>query len=143
MDGGKLVLQIIKVVIGFILAVLACGLFLSWGFFRAGAPEVDPVGFAAMVVTGFITASVVGAVAMVPALAFVTLAELARLRGFLFHVGAAGAIAFGAWTFGGDAEISGLRPGSTIALAAGFVAGIVYWLIAGRSSGCWRPSKNV
>jgi len=142
LDGGKFVYQLLKVVTGFILAVLSCGLFLAWGFFRAGSPEADPVGFAAMVGTALVTASVVGATALVPAGVLIAVAEAMRLKGIVFHVAAAGAIAFALWTLGGDPGIDTLRPGSGIALAAGFVAGAVYWLVAGRTSGCWHGLRN-
>ncbi|ASP34775.1 translation initiation factor IF-3 [Labrenzia sp. VG12] len=138
MDGGKFVYQLLKVVTGFILAVLACGLFLVWGFFRAGPPDTDPVGFAATVGAGLVTASVVGATALVPAGLLIAVAETARLKGIVFHMAAAGLIAFAVWTLGSEADAETLRPGSGVALAAGFVAGAVYWLIAGRTSGCWH-----
>jgi hypothetical protein len=141
LDGGKFLFQLLKVVTGFIAAVLSCGLFLAWGFFRAGGPDLDPVGFAATVGTGLVTASVVGATALVPVAVLVTLAEAARLRSLVFHVGAAGALAFALWTLGGPAGGEGVRPGSAVALAAGFIAGLVYWLVAGRTSGCWRGAE--
>ncbi|MCK7612503.1 translation initiation factor IF-3 [Roseibium sediminicola] len=138
MDGGKFLYQLLKVVIGFIAAVLGCGLFLSWGFFRGGTPETDPVGFAATIGAGLVTASLVGATALVPATVLIGLAEAARLRSIIFHVGAAGALAFALWTLGEEVGTADLRPGSAVALAAGFVAGAIYWLIAGRSSGGWH-----
>ncbi len=138
MDGGKFIYQLLKVVTGFILAVLASGLFLAWGFFRAGHPEDDPVAFATMIGTGLVGASVVGATALVPAGLLIAVAEAVRLRGLIFHVGAAGALAFALWSLGADAEPGSVRPGSAIALAAGFIAGAVYWGVAGRTSGLWH-----
>ena len=138
MNGGKFVYQFLKVVTGFILSVLSCGLFLAWGFFQAGTPETDPVGFAAMIGTGLVTASIIGATALVPAGILITVAEIMRLTGAVFHMAAAGVIAFAIWTLGGETGSETLRPGSGIALAAGFVAGTVYWLVAGRTSGCWQ-----
>lgn len=143
MDGGKFLFQLLKVVLGFIAAVLSCGLFLAWGFFRGGAPDTDPVGFAATVGAGLVTASVVGATAMIPATVLIALAEGARLRGLIYHVGAAGVLAFAVWTLGGDGGSPGIRPGSAVAVAAGFVAGLVYWLIAGRTSGSWHGLKRL
>ena len=138
MHGGKFLYQLLKVVIGFIAAVLACGLFLSWGFFRAGAPDTDPIGFATTVGSGLVTASIVGATALVPATLLIGLAEAARLRGMIFHVGAAGILAFAVWTLGDEGGAGDVRPGSAVALAAGFISGMVYWLIAGRTSGSWH-----
>lgn len=141
MDGGKFMLQLFRIAFGFIFAVLACGLFLAWGFFRAGHPEADPVAFATMVGSGLVGASVVGATALAPAAVAIVLAEVAKLRSFLFHVGVAGLIAFAVWTLGTEAADSAFRPGSAVALAAGFIAGAIYWLIAGRASGCWHGVK--
>ncbi|MHA7776254.1 translation initiation factor IF-3 [Roseibium sp. M-1] len=142
MDGGKLLVQLLKICFGFILAVIACGVFLAWGFFRAGHPNEDPVAFAAMVGTGLVGASVVGATALVPAAVLIAIAEAVRLRGLIFHVAAAGAVAFLVWSLGepvaARGTVEGLRPGSAVALAAGFLAGAVYWLVAGRTSGCWH-----
>jgi len=138
LDGGKFLYQFLKVVTGFIVAVLFCGLFFAWGYFRSGSPEVDPIGFASTIGAGLVTASVVGGAALVPVAVLIGVAEAARLRGLVFHVGAAGALAFVAWTLGGEAGSTAVRPGSAVALAAGFIAGGLYWLIAGRSSGCWH-----
>lgn len=138
MDGGKFLLQLLKVVCGFIFGLIACGLFLAWGFFQAAHPNEDPVAFATMVGTGLVGASVVGAAALLPAAVLIIVAELARLRGVIFHVAAGGGIAFLLWTLGAPGEASGVRPGSAVALSAGFLAGFVYWLIAGRTSGSWH-----
>lgn len=138
LDGGKFLFQLLKVVCGFIAALIACGLFLAWGFFQAAHPDKDPVAFATMVGTGLVSASVIGSLALVPAAAAIAIAEAARLRGLVFHVAAGGVIAFLIWTLGSGVETSQLRPGSVVALAGGFLAGAVYWLIAGRTSGSWR-----
>jgi len=144
-NGTHFVWQLIKIVCGFVLAVIACGLFLSWGLFQPGHPDLDPVAFAAMIWTGFVTASAVGAAAFVPALAVILISEAGRFSGFIFHVAAGGAIAFVLWAVEG-AGGAAIRPGSPVALAAGFIAGGVYWLVAGRTAGHWhrqRPSEPV
>ncbi|WP_209017624.1 hypothetical protein [Roseibium aggregatum] len=138
MDGGKFLFQLLKIVFGFICGLLASGLFLAWGLFRAAHPEQDPVAFATMVGTGLVGASVIGAASLVPASILIGVAELARLRGLVFHVAAGGGIAFLLWTLGAPQEAGNIRPGSVVVLAAGFFAGAVYWLIAGRTSGSWR-----
>ncbi len=141
LDGGKFLVQLLKIVLGFILGLVACGLFLAWGFFQAAHPDENPIAFGAMVGTGLVGASVVGAAAFVPAGILIAIAELARLRGIVFHLVASGSIAFLLWTVGFDGETGDLRPGSVVVLAAGFLAGLVYWTIAGRTSGCWQPER--
>lgn len=142
MDGGKFLFQLLKIVVGFVLALVASGLFLAWGFFQAAHPGDNPVAFGAMVGTGLVAASVTGAAAMVPAGVVIAIAEFARLKGIVFHLAAGGAIAFAIWTLGPEAEAGGVRPGSVVALATGFFAGLVYWIIAGRTSGCWWLPKT-
>lgn len=139
-NGSKLIWQLIKVSIGFCAAVLTAGLFLAWGYFRAGDPAMDPVGFAAMIGSGFVTASIVGGFAGAPVFCAIAAAELLSVRSVIYHVGVAGLIAFGLWSLGAPMD-QGMRPGTGVVLAAGFVAGFVYWLVAGRSSGCWRQTS--
>lgn len=141
LNGTKFIWQLVKIVFGFVLGVVACGLFLSWGLFQPGSPEADPAAFAAMVGTGLVTASVVGAVAFLPAACVIGFSEIARQSGFIFYVAAGGAIAFLLWTLDSSGETD-LRPGSPVALAAGFVAGAVYWMVAGRTAGCWQAPRN-
>lgn len=142
MNGSRFVWQLLRIVLGYILAVLVAGLFLSWGVFQGTAPEHDPIAFAAMIGTGFVTASVIGSVSLFPAIFAIGLAESLGWRSVIFHVGAAGLIALGIWTAGGEVGAGGPRPGTSVALAAGFLGGIVYWLIAGCASGLWRPSNS-
>ncbi|ADZ68881.1 hypothetical protein [Polymorphum gilvum] len=139
-DGGRLAVQLVRIVAGFICALIAAGLFLAWGVFRAGPPEVDPVGFGAMVGTGLVSAAVLGSATFVPALAAILLAELAGWRSIVYHVGAAGLIAFALWLLRAEPAGGGLPPGTPVALAAGFLAGAVYWLVAGRRAGLWKVS---
>jgi len=139
--SGKLVWQILRIVCGFIAGVLAAGLFLSWGLFQAAGPDQDPVAFAAMLGTGLVTASVLGSLAFVPAAVAIVLAEGLAWRGIIYHLAAAGLIALGLWTLGDQTMATGPRPGTSVALAAGFLGGLVYWLIAGRTSGQWRSTK--
>ncbi|MTI18344.1 translation initiation factor IF-3 [Rhodobacteraceae bacterium RKSG542] len=141
-DGGKLFVQLLRIVFGFIAAMLAAALFISWGYFQTTAPSDDPVAFAAMIWSSFVAASIFGGLSFIPAGIAIIIAEAFKWRSPLIHMGAGGLIAIGLWTLGGqmpDAELEyALRPGSNIAMAAGFIAGFVYWLFAGRKSGYWR-----
>ncbi len=145
-DGGKLFFQLVRVSFGFIFAVIAAGFFLAWGFFQAAHPESDPAAFAGMVGSGIVSASVLGGLAFIPALCAIGLAEAFRWRGVVFHVAVGGVIAMVIWTLGAQLSVDGvsaaagdgLRPGTSVAASAGFLGGFVYWLMAGRLSGCWR-----
>ncbi|WP_417670240.1 translation initiation factor IF-3 [Roseibium sp.] len=143
MEGGHFLLQLIKITCGFIAAVLASGVFLAWGLFQASGPSEDPVAFAAMTGTALVTASVLGGYVMVPAFIAIGIAESLSLRSLVYHVGVAGLIALVLWSADVNTEGTGIRPGTTIALAAGFLGGFVYWLFAGRSAGNWRRRERV
>lgn len=140
MDGGKFLYQLLKAATGFVFAVIGAGLFLAWGIFGTGAGESDPVLVGTIVGTGLVGASIAGAAAFAPALFLIAIAEIARLRGVVLHIAAGGLLALLLWTLGGAQD--GLRPGSAVALAAGFIAGGIYWLVAGRTSGCWRVTSG-
>ncbi|MEP3431261.1 MAG: translation initiation factor IF-3 [Roseibium sp.] len=137
LDGGKLVFQFFKIVIGFVFALLGCGMFLAWGFCQAAHPQDDVVAFATMFGTGLVSASVIGAAALIPAGIAIAVSEFGRFRGVLFHMAAGGGVAFLLWTLGSPDTTAEIRPGSSIALAGGFLAGAIYWSIAGRTAGSW------
>ncbi|MEH0070533.1 translation initiation factor IF-3 [Pannonibacter sp. Pt2-lr] len=145
-DGGLLVLQAVKAVTGFILGLLGAAGFLAFGFFRDVFALQDPVMAGAVTGTALVSAAFLGALAFAPSFIAIALAEILRLRSAVYHVGLAGVIAAGLWIMGDSAMISnghaGWLPGTTVALAAGFVGGIIYWLIAGRTSGCWRSPAD-
>jgi hypothetical protein len=81
-------------------------------------------------------------VAFVPALGFIAVAEAARVRAAWFY-GSAGivtAIVGSGWWLGpgraGPAAAVPMEWG--IVGAAGMIAGLTYWAIAGRTAGAWR-----
>jgi hypothetical protein len=141
-DGGLLVLQMVRAAIGFMCGLVGAAGFIAFGFFRDVFFQNDPVMAGAVTGTALISAAFLGALAFGPAFFAITLAEVLRLRSIIYHVGLAGLIAAGIWIMGDGAIIAngnaGWLPGTTVALASGFVGGILYWLIAGRTSGCWR-----
>jgi len=140
-SASRLFFQLLRISFGFVLAVLVLGVFIAWGFFGHGGDASDPYAIVATFSTGAIAASAIGGVVFFPALVAIAVAEVLRLRGIMFHVGVAGAIALGIWIFGSSEPMaSGLRPGSSVVLAGGFLAGFTYWLVAGRLSGCWMSA---
>jgi hypothetical protein len=89
---------------------------------------------AKLIVIALIASMVVGAVAAVPALIMVLLAEAFGWRSLILHLIVGAGIGFAAFAvdIGGRSEVE-----TDIALGggAGAVAGFVYWLIAGRNAG--------
>ncbi|AXS42268.1 hypothetical protein [Breoghania sp. L-A4] len=92
--------------------------------------------FAALFLATFAT-SFIGAMALVPAGLAIVLAEVKHIRGLIYHLVAGGlvslAIVVATWI--PPAPDVRLPADWNIFLAAGFAAGFVYWLIAGRKSG--------
>ncbi|MEP3045703.1 MAG: translation initiation factor IF-3 [Roseibium sp.] len=117
-------------------------MFLAWGFFQATHPQDDVVAYAAMFGTGLVSASVTGAIALFPAGIAIAVSELGRFRGVLFHLAAGGGVAFLLWTLGSVDNSAEIRPGSSIAVAGGFMAGAIYWAIAGRTAGFWLENNT-
>lgn len=171
-DGTKLFIQLLRIALGFSLAIIAAGLFLSWGFFRTlsvhGGPEADIIQLLVITWSTIISASAIGALSLIPSGFAIGFAELMKWRGVIYHVSAGGLIALVLWGIGGalPADLfyasneagsfiaystpgsaiptpasEGFRPGSSIAASAGFIAGFIYWIVAGKGSGGWWIDK--
>jgi hypothetical protein len=86
----------------------------------------------------FILFALIGQAALLPVLAAIAAAEILRLRS-VFYFCAAGLVSAFAVSRLLDPQISGAIPSEpAIAGAAGLAGGLVYWLVAGRSSGILR-----
>jgi hypothetical protein len=76
-----------------------------------------------------------GAIFLAASISCVVLSEVFRARSLIFYMAAAGALGVAAATALSSPSISGVTGQSAAALPiAGFIAGAVYWLIAGRSA---------
>jgi len=112
--------------------------------------DSDPFERVSFFIVSFFATSLVGAVAMLPALVVVVIAEAARLRHFLYY-GVGGALVGLASYYGTDisvrlentTDVAPVGNSLQLAAAAGIVGGIVYWLIAGRNAGRWREPRPV
>ncbi|HET7714501.1 MAG TPA: hypothetical protein VFK86_02630 [Bauldia sp.] len=124
---------LIVVPIGFVLAVIAAGLTVAVGLVGPSANE-DAIGWLIMLAAW--AAAYAGAIALIPWLIAVVFAEGFGFRSvfYWFAVGGViGAAAYALSDFVGDTAEGGF--GIAVHLAAGFVGGFAYWLIAGRTSG--------
>jgi hypothetical protein len=78
--------------------------------------------------------------ALLPAIAVIALAEAFRLRSVVFYAAAGGLLAF---ALGHGLGFTSVPPDLALAplveafAASGIVAGLAYWLIAGRDAGRW------
>ncbi len=108
------------------------------------------------IVAAVIFSTFVGAFAFLPALAAIVVAEIFRIRGFLYFlaVGVAIAVLARATGFGPDVPPDGveaslklvyaslLPTNDAVLVAAGAAGGLVYWIVAGRRSGRWRAVRQ-
>ncbi len=140
-DFFALFFRLIWIVLSFIAAVVAAGLFLAWGFFDPVFHTDDPVGNAVVIIYGVISGSLIGGVIFFPALVIITLAELFSWRSLVLHLALGGLIGAAAFAAGSYSPAdAGLPSGWTVAASAGFIAAFTYWLLAGRTAGHWRST---
>lgn len=144
--------RIIVIFFALFLAIIAAGITLAIGIVAPDWAGVDSDPFERMsfFIVSFFATSFVGAVALLPALVVIVIAEAARLRNFLYY-GVGGALVGLASYFGSDISVrlentTDVTPvGNTLQLAAaaGIIGGIVYWVVAGRKAGRWRDPRAV
>jgi hypothetical protein len=144
---GRIIVIFFALVVAFMIAgiTLAIGIVLpEWP-----AMDSDPVERVFFFFAAFFATSLVGAVAILPALIVIVFAEVARMRSFIYY-GVGGALVGLASYFGSDISVrlentTDVAPVSNalqLAAAAGIIGGLAYWLIAGRNAGRWREPRS-
>lgn len=142
---GHLIVRLVIVTTGFVLAVIAAALFLSIGVVR---DVVGPLieyhsGIAAdgllVPVIGIISSPFLAATVLAPAAITIAVAELMRWGGLIINMvlGALISLYAGWRSLALEPDLSLNQGVIIVLLAAGFCAGLVYWLIAGRRAGRW------
>jgi hypothetical protein len=141
--------RIVMMFIGYVLACIAASLIFTIGTLTPEWNDLNALGLssAALWAVVMILASVIGAIAMVPALLVIALAEGFAWRSILIY-GALGGVLALALGYGLDFAWYAGDPGSPLVrerevlAASGIAGGFVYWLCAGRRAGAWqgRPS---
>lgn len=142
--------RIIVILLALVVAIVAAGVTLAIAIVApdwAGV-DADPVERLTFFIVSFFATSFVGAVAFLPALVVIVVAEAARLRNFLYY-GVGGALVGLASYYGSDislrlentTDVAPVANALQIAAAAGIIGGLVYWLIAGRNAGRWREPR--
>jgi H+/Cl- antiporter ClcA len=114
-----------------------------------GGVDSDPLERVTFFVASFFATSFVGAVAILPALIVIVVAEVTRMRSFLYY-GIGGALVGLASYFGSDisvrientTDVAPVNNALQLAAAAGIIGGLAYWLIAGRNAGRWRELRS-
>jgi hypothetical protein len=136
--------RIIAIFFALIVAIMVAGITLAIGIIAPEWPwlDSDPVERMVFFAVSFFATSFVGATAFVPAMLLIVLAEIARMRSFLYYA-VAGAVVGLASYFGSDVEfrlenttdVAPVGHPLQLAAAAGIIGGLTYWLIAGRNAG--------
>jgi hypothetical protein len=144
----SLIGHLFAILLGLCLAAVAAGLvvvlavlFPEWSELALG--PLDETGFTLVLAFGLIFVS---GVALVPALIVVALTEAFGIRQPLAY--AAGGALSGAACYLGlvpfDTDtmrfVGIIRRDLEIMSGAGIIAGLVYWLVAGRNAGRWRET---
>ncbi len=143
----SLIGRIIVIIFAVVLASLAAGIAIAIGIIAPdwAAMDSDPIERVSFFVFAFFATSFVGVVAIFPALLLIAVAEAMRIRSFLYYAIGGGLIGLASYL---GSDISARLENTTdvtpvghvlqLAAAAGIIAGLVYWAIAGRKAGAWR-----
>jgi len=123
-----IIVRILGVIVAYWLACIAASLVLTIGTLTPVWDDFKPFDLQSVVLWSVVGvgALFIGAIAMLPALLVIALAEGFAWRSILVYAALGGA------------------PGSYLArerevlAASGIAGGLVYWLIAGRKAGFWK-----
>jgi hypothetical protein len=141
----NVVARIFLVIVGYFLACIAASVILTIGTLTPEWDDLVAAGFnsAAAWAVILVGASVIAAIAMVPSLLMIALAEGFAWRSIVIYGVLGGLLAlvlsygldFGGYVSDPDSFL--VREREVLA-ASGIVGGFVYWLIAGRRAGSWQ-----
>lgn len=130
--------------LGFVAAVIAAALFMMAAEIGWSAPDPDvaPLYWLDYALKLGLVASMLGSLALLPAAVAILVSEILGIRSLLFHLGVGGGLGLvAAFGLGGPMRGAGEPAHLTFWLAAGFVGGFAYWLVAGRSAGL-TPARS-
>jgi hypothetical protein len=140
----RIIGRILGMIVAYWLACIAASLVLTIGALMPVWDDLKSFDLQSVVLWSVIGvgAAIIGAVAMLPALLVIALAEGLALRSILVYAVLGGALAL-ALTYGLDfagyieTPDSHLARGHEVLAASGIAGGLVYWLFAGRKAGSW------
>jgi hypothetical protein len=134
--------RLFVIAFGYSFGALAAGAVLIIATLPAGSFEnnLDHADWLILWWAILTAAAIVGALAFVPAMVVILIAESFSLRSLFFYAlsGGAGGLLYGL-TF--PAAAPPYDRTVQITFAAGVAAGLIYWLVAGRNAGLWRGSS--
>jgi hypothetical protein len=136
------ILRLLAICLAYVLACATAAIVLAVGTFALGWNDFSSNALESVVLwTGIIvTTIIIVALAVLPMLLVVVLAEWLAWRSILIYPALGGALAM-LLVYGLDFTASVadtfVRERQVVA-AAGIAGGLVYWLIAGRKAGAWK-----
>ncbi len=142
-------LRMTAILAGYGAAVLTASLFLNLAFISVLGLTREEVGLVAS--TGFLVsvpvlALVLGYYAFLPAIAVIVGTEILGLRDWLWHALGGAAVAAAvlayAWQQPGTDPAFADQGFFLVVTAAGLLAGIAYWIVAGRGAGGSIPTRE-
>ncbi len=168
---GHFIVRLVVILFGILVAMLAAGMFLSFGLFAGvftdffselqlflseefvhnpnhapyGEPvDTSPIVTLLVVVIGFFTSFHVMSLATLPTTIAIAIAELMRWHSLTVNLVLGGMVALFTGVSLHGSTRDGLPSEGTLVvlLATGFIAGFFYWMIAGRSAGKWLGSPK-
>ncbi|HVV93740.1 MAG TPA: hypothetical protein VHD15_10000 [Hyphomicrobiales bacterium] len=146
--AGTVFVRVISILLGYLVAVVgAVSVVVVAEWIRAYPPVAGDPGLvvataAAVIVDGADLFGAIGRAALVPAAVAIVLSEIFGWRTWLADIALALAVT-GALARLLDHAANPALPHPVAAIAAGAVAGLAYWLLAGRGAGRWRRSRAV
>ena len=147
-----LLLHFMRLVGGFVVACLASAVVVVGATGPLGGALAEGWTMAAAIASVAVLSVVIGGFAAMPALVAVAVAETFGVTALAYFIvcggligalpGLAGSLDGIGWHLdaasGATALGAAARPGIVVGLAAGFVGGIAFWLVVGRTCGIWR-----
>jgi len=141
----RIIGRILGMIVAYWLACIAASLVLTVGTLTPAWDDLKSFDLQSVVLWSVVGvgAAIIGAVAMLPGLLVIALAEGLALRSILVYAVLGGALAL-ALSYGldfagyiGPPDSHLVREREVLA-ASGIAGGLVYWLIAGRRAGIWK-----
>lgn len=137
--------RILMMIVAYLLACIAASIVLTFGTLTPEWESLNSLGVppGAVWLAVAIGAAIIFAVAMLPALLVIALAEGFAWRSVLVY-GALGGMLSLALCYGMDFSGYASEPNTflvrqrEVLAASGIVGGFVYWLFAGRGAGSWK-----
>lgn len=142
-------IRLVMITIGFIAAAMTAGVliaFMTKVITPSEVGQLSDTGFdAGLIILAMALASIAGYVAFFPAMLIIIFSELSQRRSWLYYAicgGVTAALTPLIITLFKDSERQSDYETFAMTVAAGMIAGIVYWLVAGRNAGNWLPQKQ-